>query len=342
MCSRFRSPGSDAVHVKEKFILIPLCQPFVHQLKVSSFSRDAFPKNFTQYKTTIFLSGACKSMSPHYSRLPRDRTTEQQDPGRQHDLPEPHAVTGLPGETAAFWLPGKQSCLVCGVEGFQTFTSACLALLLIMIHWWVPLLCTEPRSNLPFHYLLLFQNKKVKVWTWNTCASHEAIEKAREWGPRLAFLLLFQQTFQVRLMLLVTAQAAWVTQFSDPFLLPLHLPVPTVFMVFPIRLWEICFSFYLGRLSSAQWVPGRHLGAETWNLPASGWAAMGSMTHSDSMHSWAAFLGDQWLGHCRCPTSECPHSSSPPRCPCVFWSIPSQGEQEDYSIFYYSWLPLLN
>lgn len=242
-------------------------------------------------------------MSPHYSRLPCDMTTEQQDLGRQHGLPEPHAITGLPGETAAFWLPGKQSCLVCGVEGFQTFTSACLALLLIMIHWWVPLLCTEPRSNLPFHYLLLFQNKKVKVWTWNACASHEAIEKAREWGPRLAFLLLFQQTFQVRLMLLVTAQAAWVTQFSDPFLLPLHLPVPTVFMVFPICLWEICFSFYLGRLSSAQWVPGRHLGAETWNLSASGWAAMGSMTHGDSMHSWAAFIGDQWLGHCRCPTS---------------------------------------
>lgn len=175
--------------------------------------------------------------------------------------------------------------------------------------------------------------KKVKVWTWNSCASHEAIEKAREWGPRLVFLLIFQQTFQVRLMLLVTAQAAWVTQFSDPFLLPLHLPVPTVFMVFPIRLWEICFSFYLGRLSSAQWVPGRHLGAETWNLPVSGWAALDSMTHGDSMHSWAAFIGNQWLSHCRCPTSECPHSSSPPRCPCVFWSIPSQGEQEDYSIF---------
>lgn len=132
------------------------------------------------------------SMSPQYSRLPRDMIIEPQDPGRQHGLPEPQPH--WPGERAAFWLPGRQSCLVCGVEGFQTFTSACLALLLIVIQ--CHSFAQNPDQTLPFHYLPLFQNKKVRVWTWNACASHEAVQKAGEWGPRLAFLQIFQQTFQ--------------------------------------------------------------------------------------------------------------------------------------------------
>lgn len=45
------------------------------------------------------------------------------------------------------------------------------------------------------------------------------------------------------------------------------------------------------------------LGAETWNLPAAGGAALGSVTHGDGdgMHSWAAFIGNQWLSRLQVP-----------------------------------------
>lgn len=73
-------------------------------------------------------------------------------------------------------------------------------------------------------------------------------------------------------------------------------------MVFPNSLGEYLLFFHLGgRFSSVQQVPDRNLGAETWNLPAAGWAALDSVTHGDVMHSWAAFIGNQWLSHLQVP-----------------------------------------